>query len=411
MSLLQSHAALLKRYLKEEIIDNEMKERSYIWKNVKKQYDWAGGVYEVPVKSNGFNTVQMGSLAAVSDISEYVGVVGTIAAHKEMTMSAIFREADLSRHTDMEKSYLKDLPGMIDGLAKRGAEQVGVSFLRGASILTKATANGTAGGVLGVENPEFFEPGMKVAVVDNDTAEVLGYVRTVDINTGDLTIYDARTAGAVVDLSTYTTAQSARVRIVGGGTESFLDLKTALLPNSLGGSDTLYGLTKTSYLPLQAYRKDGASFTAATILKDLLGAYYGCRKLGRGDQTELWVGYGVFKNISALLEATKQASSIKEKAAGYGWNSVTLVGTEGEVKIVALREMPTDIAVIVDMKGFKFAGQALKKKMYGEAGLEYFVDRQTTGVSFVSDLCLRGDFIIDPSKWGIIHSIPSSVSA
>lgn len=410
MSLLQSHSAMLKRYLKEEIIENEMAERSYVWKNVKKQFDWAGGVHEVPVKRNGFNSTQMGALAAANDIAEYNAAIGTIASHKELTMTAIFREADLSRHTDKEKTYLDKIPEMVDDLSKKGAEQISVGILRGASILSKATVSGAVGGTISVENPEFFEPMMKVEVLDDDTAAATGYVITVDINSGQLLIQNARTAGANVDLSAFTTAQNARVRIVGGGTESFLDLRTALLPLSLGGSDTLYGLTKANYLPLQAFRDAGTGFTAATILDDLLGSYYKCRKLGRGDHSEIWVGYGVFKNIAKKLEAARHFY-VEDKAAGYGWNSVTLVGTEGKCKIVALREMPTDVAYIVDFEGIKFAGLPLKKKMYGEAGLEYYVDRQTTGISFITDMALRGDFVINPAKLGVIYQIPASVSA
>jgi hypothetical protein len=411
MSLTQSHSAMLKRYLKEEIIDNEMKERSYIWKNCKKEYDWAGGVLEVPIKQNGFNSIQMGSLAATSDIAEYTGAVGTVNAHKEMTMSAIFREADLARHTDKEKSYLENIPGMIDDLSRRGAEQVGIMLLRGSAILSKATANGDASGNITVENPEFFEPMMKVAVDDDNSSVATGYVRTVDINTGIITLYDARSGGSVVDLSGYTTAQNARVQIVGGDSESFLDFKTALLPASVtGGSATLYGKTKASYLPLQAYAKDGSTFTANTILSDLLATYWACRKLGRGDQKEIWVNYGLFKNAAAGLELSRQYQ-VTDKSAGYGWNSISLVGNEGSIKLVALREMPKDVAYFVDPSAYKFKGLPLKKKMYGEAGLEYYVDRQTTGISFVTDMALRGDFIINPAKMGVVHSLPDAVSA
>jgi hypothetical protein len=411
MSLSQSHSAMLKRYLKEEIIENEMKERSYIWKNCTKEYDWAGGVLEVPVSQNGFNTIQMGSLAASNDIAEYVGAVGTLTAHKEMTMTALFKEADLARHTDKEKSYLQNIPGMIESLSRRGAEQIGISFLRGSAILSKATANGHATLGITVENPEFFEPMMKVAVDDDDSNETTGYVRTVDLNTGIIVIYDARTGGSVVDLSGYTTAQNAVVKIVGGSSESFLDLKTALLPGSItGGNNSLYGLTKASYMPLQAYRKDGSTFTANTILSDLLGAFYSCRKLGRGDQQEIWVNYGLFKNAAESLQVARQYT-VTDKAAGYGWNSISLIGLEGSIKLVALREMPKDVAYFVDPKGYKFKGLPLKKKLYGEAGLEYYVERATTGISFITDMALRGDFVVNPSKFGVVYGLPDSVSA
>jgi hypothetical protein len=411
MSLTQSHSALLKRYLKEEIIEHEMKEKSYIWKNVKKENDWAGGVLEIPVQSSGLSTIQMGSLAADTDIAEYTAAVGTVSAHKELTMSAIFREADLSRLVNKESSYIDNLVAKIESLSKKASEQIGANLVRGAGVLSYASANGDASGNITVPNPEYFEPKQKVTIDDDNSSPVSGYVRTVDIVTGILVIYDARTGGAAVDLSGYATANNAKVMVVGSDSEAFLDLKTACLPAAVtGGSATLYGLTKASYLPLQSYYETGASYAVATLLKDLLGAFYKVRKLGRGNQSEIWVSFGIFKNISAQLEAARQFM-VADKSAGYGFSSVTLVGNEGTCKIVGLREMPDNTAYIVDWDGLKFKGMPLKKKMYGENNQEYYVTRATTGISFITDMALRGDFVIDPSKIGVVHSIAAVCSA
>ena len=412
MAVSTSYGALLKRYTPEKLIMNEFAERSYIWKNIEKDESWKGGVYEVPVQKNGFNSVQMGSLPAANDIAEGAFSVGTISAHKELVLSAILNEGDLARHGDMESSYLKILPDMINDLADKGVGLINAGILRGGGTISFATANGAVGGTITVANPEYFEPMMKVEVIDDDTALVAGYVITVDVNTGVLNIQNARSAGANVDLSTYTVAQNARVRVVGAGTESFLDLKTACLPTSLGGADSLYGLTKASHMPLQAFRTTGASYTASTILADLLGAYFSCRRLGRGKQTEIWVNYGMFKNIVKTLDvAGARQYSVTDKSAGYGFNSVTMVGAEGQIKIVALREMPTDVAYFVDWNALKFAGLPLKRNLYGEAGQEYFTVRNTTGVQFISDMVLRGDLVVTPNKLGIAYAIPASVSA
>lgn len=409
MSLSQTHSAMLKRYMKEEIFEAKLAERSYIWKNIEKKYDWAGGVYEVPVKKQGFSSVQMGALPAIGDIAEGAFSMGTINSQKELTMTAIFNERDLARHGYSEQTYLDSIIQMAEDLPQAAAEQMDAGLLRGGGVISFATANGGAGGTISVANPEYFQPGMKIAVVDNDTAEALGYVITVDINTGALLVQNARAAGANVDLSLYTTAQSARVRIVGAGTESFLDLKTALLPTSLGGADAIYGLTKASHLTLQSFRKDGAAFTAATILKDLLKTFAANRKLGRGNVTEIWCSTGLFANASSGLELARQYM-VKDKSAGYGFNSITIVGSEGEVKIVGLNSITDDVAILVDWSALKFAGMALKKKIYGEAGQNYFTVRNTTGVQFVSDMVLAGDFVINPGKLGIIYNIPSAVS-
>jgi hypothetical protein len=409
----QTHSAMLKKYLKEEIFDAKLAERSYIWKNVKKQYDWNGGVYGVPVRQNGFSSVQMGVLPAASDISEATFAEGSISGHKELTMSAIFNERDLAKHGYSEASYLDKIIELAEELPKVAADQMDAQILRGSGTLSFATANGTVGGAITVAEPWLFQPQMKVEILDNDTAVANGgttYVRTVDINTGILTIFNARTGGAAVDLSLYTTAQNARVRMVGSASESFLDLKTALLPLAQGGADSIYGLTKASYLPLQSHYTSGSAFTASTILKDLLKVYFQNRKMGRGEVTEIWVSTGAFANAASGLESQRQYM-VKDKSAGYGFNSITLVGTEGEVKLVGLNSMPNDLAVFVDWSAIKFCGMPLKKKMYGEAGVNFFPIRNTTGIQFVTDMTLAGDFIIQPGKMAIVHSIPSAVSA
>ena len=412
MAVTTSYGALLKRYTPEKLLMNEFAERSYIWKNIEKDESWRGGTYEIPVQRNGFNSVQMGSLPAANDIAEGGFSMGTLTAHKELVLSAIINEGDLARHGNMEQSYLKILPDMINDLADKGVGLINAGIIRGGGVISLATSNGALGGTISVGNPEMFEPGMKVEVIDNDTGAATGYVTQVDVNTGQLTIQTLRSGGSNVDLSTFTTAQSARVRLVGAGTESFLDLRTALLPLSLGGADTLYGLTKATHMPLQGYRKDGAAFTASTILKDLLGAYFEQRRLGRGKPSEIWVDYGMFKNIASLLDvAGARQYSVTDKSAGYGFNSISLIGVEGQVKIVALREMPVGTAYIVDWSGMKFAGLPLKRNLYGEAGQEYFTVRNTTGVQFISDMILRGEFVFQPHKLGIIYNIPASVSA
>jgi hypothetical protein len=161
---------------------------------------------------------------------------------------------------------------------------------------------------------------------------------------------------------------------------------------------------------LQAKRDSGSAFTSTTILRDLYKVFFQNRKLGRGEPTEIWMNYGMFANASAGLESLRQFQ-VKDKQAGYGFNSLSLVGNEGEIKLVALRQMPTDIAVMWDWKAAKFAGLPMKKNLYGEAGMEYFVERATTGVNYISDIVLRGDFVIQPGKLGIVHSIPAAVSA
>jgi hypothetical protein len=264
MAATASYSALLKRYTPESLIENEFAKMSYIYANCEKDKSWRGGTYEVPFLEAGFSSLQYGSLAASNDVAEMDVVMGTTTM-KELWGSILVRESDLYRHGDMESSYLKIMPDKIEEFVKFAQEQVGIGFLAGARI-ARATANGTAGGDITVDKPYAFRKGMKIEVIDDDTGAATGYIRSININTGVLSVFDARTGGAAVNLSTFTTAQNARVRVVGSGTERFQSLRDVTLTAALGGSDSIYGLTKSSYAVLQSLQASGASFTAATIL-------------------------------------------------------------------------------------------------------------------------------------------------
>jgi hypothetical protein len=407
MAATASYSALLKRYTPESLIENEFAKMSYIYANCEKDKSWRGGTYEVPFLEAGFSSLQYGSLAASNDVAEMDVVMGTTTM-KELWGSILVRESDLYRHGDMESSYLKIMPDKIEEFVKFAQEQVGIGFLAGARI-ARATANGTAGGDITVDKPYAFRKGMKIEVIDDDTGAATGYIRSININTGVLSVFDARTGGAAVNLSTFTTAQNARVRVVGSGTERFQSLRDVTLTAALGGSDSIYGLTKSSYAVLQSLQASGASFTAATILDDLLGTYYDFNEKRGNMFKEMWVSMGVFKNISRVLESNRRYATI-EKKAGYGWQSVDIVGAEGQAKIVALREMPNDVIYVGDVKKVTFAGaEPFKRKMYGNE--EFFMVRGTDGPQMITDMALRGDFVCKPSQWGVIHSLPASVVA
>jgi hypothetical protein len=408
MALTATYGALLKRYTPESLIENEFTKLSYIWTNCEKDKSWRGGTYEVPIHEAGFSSMAFGALTADTDIGEMDVALGT-ASMVELSGSILVRESDLYRHGDMEQSYLKIMPERIEEFVKFMQQTVSVGFLAGARI-AKATANGEADGEITVDKPWLFRKNMKVAIDDGNDTEATGYVRSINLNTKKLLIYDARTGGAVVDLSTYTTSQNAIVRVIGQGSESFLSLPDALLSATDGGSDTIYGKTKTDYTALQSLSSSGSAWTAETVLDDVLTKYYECCDARGADNfKEIIVSYGVFKNIAKQLELGKRAQ-IVDKKAGYGFNAVDIVGAEGMAKIVALRDMPNDKIYLGDVSKIKFAGaEPFKRKLYNNE--EFFMKRGLTGPEFISDMMLRWNFFVKPAQWGVVHSVASAVSA
>lgn len=409
MSATATYSSLLKRYDPEKALENDFAKKCWIWQNLgDKDLKYRGGTYEVPVVESGFNSVQFGSLAASNDIGEMTVALGT-SSMKELWFSLLVREADLYRHGDPEQSYLKIIPERLTEFAEFGKEIVSVNFLRGGS-LAKATADGDSSGNITVDMPSIFRLGMKVEVDDDNSSAATGYVTSINLNTKVIIIKDARSAGSAVDLSGYTTAQNAVVRVVGTGTENFLGLPEVIFPAAVtGGSASIYGLTKASYTTLQSLYDTGASWTAATVADNILDAFYGFEQVGRQKFSKIMVNPGVYKNIVKGLEVSKRAA-IMDKKAGIGFNSISLLGAEGQAEIVSIREMPRDKVYFADMSGVKWVGaEPFKMNLYN--GEKFYLNRATTGPEMISDMALRGNFIVDPAKVAGIHSIPDAVSA
>jgi hypothetical protein len=411
MGATQSYSALLKRFMNEKMLENEYAKKSYIWQTCDKDASWAGGVYEVPILEAGFSSMSFGALTAQADIAEAQVALGTISAHKELWASLLVREADLFRHGSMEESYLKIMPDRLDAFLSHLQDKVSAHFLNGGGT-AYLSANGGATGeaTVDLQSVPLFQIGEKVSIDDDNSNEVTGYIRTININTGVMIVYDARTGGAVVDLSGYTTAQNAVIRIVGTGTEKFLSLPEACLPAAVaGGSATLYGKTKADFTTLQSYNESGAGWAAATIVDDLLGFCYNVQKLGRGKQGTALVNYGMFKNIVKGLEDNRRYT-VENKKVGYGFKSLTLLGPDCDVEIVALRNMPTNKVYVGDLaKAITFAGKDFfKKKLYN--GEEFFMIRETTGPAFITDIALRGDFVVRPALISVAHTVAAAAS-
>lgn len=406
MATTASFNDMLKRYMPYELLVEEMKKRSYFWNKVDKDQDWVGGTLEVPFEGGEASSMSFGSLTAASDIAEGTYVMGTLSTQPELWGTMKFNEKDLDRHGDMEKSYLKLVPGKIDQFVRRMQERVSIMLLGDGSV-AKLTADG-ANGSITVDHPERFSIGEKIYVDDdNSAASAAGYVTAININTGVLTVKDARSSGSALDLTAYTTGQNAKVYLDGAQSNGFTGLRTQLLSASNGGASTIAGVTKATYPHLQAVNVDGSGFTAATILADLFEAFFVVHKLGKGNPGEILVSFDIFKEISNQLELTKQAS-ITDKAAGYGWRSVTLLGVDGEMKVTAIREMPSNTAYIMDWSALKFFGHKFFDRKRHLNGDEFFLVRNTTGYEYIVDCKFYGDLLVHkPSHCGVIHSIPT----
>lgn len=412
----RSFSSMLNDYLGNDLLREEFQKRDWLIKNVEKDESWVGGPLIVPFQGAQASSVTFGSLADTTDIAESQYVRGEITNQPEVWASLKFNHRDIMEHGKLsEQNFLKILPNEIDGMLDYMKMVCSGAMLNGPAFAT-ATADGDASGNITVDNPDRFVLGQKVRVDDDDSAAVTGYVRTINMNSGVLVLYDARSGGSVVNLSGYTTAQNAKVYHDGTdpsnadyATNRLSSVRDALLSSANGGSSTLYGQTKTAYPYLQAINTSGSAITAVNILEKIFDAYTDTRKKGKGDPNKAVMSYKHLGSVMKSVEASKGAYNVVQgsmKADVYGWTEIEIIGVKGKLTVIGLPEMNNDWIGLLDMRSFKLFSNGLFKKRVSPDGTEFYEVRATTGYSYIVDICLFGDLVcLRPSYSGIIYSV------
>jgi hypothetical protein len=410
MATTSTFSNMLNEFVGEKMLMAELKKRDWVLSNVELDTEVVASPYILPFLSNVGSTVTFGSLAADTDIAEEQTLRGEVT-YAEAWSSMIFQEMDLMEHGKVsEQNFLKILPDALKRHLDFFKYTVSTGLLAG-NIVSKLTADGDASGNITVADPERFPIGMKVIVDDDDSAaSSAGYVRTVDMNTGVLVIYDARSGGSVVNLSAYTTAQNAVVYADGQQSNGFTSLKSILLPASVtGGSASYAGLTKANAPILQAIVASGSDISASNILEKIFDHYVTTRKRGGGKPFKVIMSYKNFGSCLKALENTKGAFNVMQgskKAEVYGWDEIEVGGFAGVLSLVAVQEMADSEIYFLDLESWKFVSNGGFRRRKSPEGIEYFTKRATTGYSYVVDHCLKGNIVCkNPAKNGVLHSI------
>lgn len=409
MATTRTFSDMLNQYLPYSLLFDELKKRDWAMKNIEQDDSWLGGSLIVPFLGAVGSSVTFGSLAASNDIAEEIAVRGSVSAYKEVWSSMIFNETDLMQHGKVsEQNFLKILPDALERHASYLRGVISQNLLTG-SFVAAATADGDASGNITVNEPDRFQIGQKVSVDDDNSSPASGYVRTINMNTGVLTIYDARTAGSAVNLSAYTVAQNAKIYNDGQQSNGFTSLKDQLLPASAGGSSSIFGVTKTDYPFTQAIAKSGSDITASNILQKIFEAYVDIRRKGAGAPFNVVMSYKHFGSILKVLESAKGAFNVKPMSAStkvYGWDEIEVGGFAGVLKLVAVQEMNDSEIFFLDLKAMKFFTNGGIRRRKNPDGREFYEVRNTSGYQLIVDHCLFGELVVqEPKKCGILYSI------
>lgn len=310
-----------------------------------------------------------------------------------------------------EQSFLKNLPDQIEDFVDGMKDVVSVNLLNGNHFAT-LTADSTANdGNITVDRPERFELGQKVIVDDDDSAPLTGYVNTININTSVVNLVTTRGGATVVDFSAnnMTTAQNAKTYFEGAETASnaFTSLKQQLLSAANGGDATLFGQSKLAYPHLQAINVDGSSITALNILDKIFDAWTTIQQLGKGHATHVLLDYKNLGSVMKVLESGAGAyRHVETKASVYGYTEVVVFGVKGQLTLVGVHEMDSDVIYFIDWRALKLHSNGFFRKQVDPEGKAYYVVRETTGYVYICDIMFFGEMVLNrPSHCGVLYSI------
>jgi hypothetical protein len=418
MSVTRSFSAMLKDYMPLELLKEEMVKRDWMLSNIEIDEGWKGAsstsgeaAYIVPFVGAGASSVEFGSLAAESDISEDNFVRGRITAQKHVNATMQFHSRDLQEHDGApnEKSFLKILPDRLEAMMSYFKEVVSINLLDGPHFAT-LTADGDTGGtgLMTVDRIDRFAIGQKFSIDDGNSSPQALYVTAVNVNTKVVTVSDSR-GGAAFSISGYTVAQAAKCFHPGAQSASFQSLYDALLSAANGGSANLHGVSKLAYPYLQAVNVSGASITATNILEKLFDAYTEVRTRAKGNASIILMSYKHLGSIMKLIETQKggyKVTPTTTKASEFGWTEIEITSVKGQLKLVGIQEASDSNIVFLDPKALVFATDRLFHREKSPDGNEYYVVRGTSGYKYIVDISLRGDLVVKaPGHCGIIHSI------
>jgi hypothetical protein len=403
---------MLNEYLPNELLREEFVKRDFLLSKIEKDDSWLGGNLVVPFKAAGASSVAFGSLTASNDIAEDKYVRGGVSGHKEVWGSMIFNHRDLMEHDQIsEQNFLKILPGTIEDFLDYMKNVVSVNLLNGAHFAKlKTGSTGDASGNITVDRPDRFVIGQKVSVDDDDSSPVTGYVLSINMNTQVINLVTARGGATPVDLSGYSAAQNGKCYNDGAQSNSFSSLRGALLSSANGGDSALYGVTKTLYPYLQAINVSGADITAANIMEKIFDALTTIRQFGKGNPTDVVMSYTNLASCIKRIEASKGAFNVvpgTQRASQFGWTEIEVGSVaKGSLKLVGVQEADDDVIMFLDWRALKFYSNGFFRKRRSPDGIEYFESRATTGYTYIVDMCLFGEIIVQrPSYCGILYSI------
>ena len=395
---------MLNEYLTYELLKEEIDKRNFLINKVDKDLGWRGGAIPVPFKAARASSIRYGGLTEEKNISQSKYIRGRIDEPGEMWGSLVFNERDLSEHSGAtkEKSFLNRLTDEIDSMIDLMSSQLSINILAGnAAGYITTTARGNTSQAE-VSNPEHLEIG-QVVTIKSDEGQATVTIDEIDVNESKIKF------SPEVPSSTNAIKKGAKVFISnsGGDDNKFVSFRSQLLSASSGGSDTLFGCSKSKYPYLQALEFDGSGINQDNILDTIFDAFIKARKIGKGNANSCVLSYAHGASIMKKLERESGPyRHVGTKASLYGYETITITGAKGKLDFSLVPEMADDLIYMLDWRGIKLHSNNMFQVRKSPEGQKYHVIRTTEGYRYIVDIVFSGQIVVNrPSYQAVIRGI------
>ena len=446
---------------------------TYLMRKIKDfDRNWKGGPYPITFEGGETSNYQAGpGVISAKKFQRQSVVRGSVPNYKQIHTGLMFEHEDINRlnETDVNKRvawYAQLIQRTTTRLKNRFIFENTQTMLTG-QIFSNLTAltlvnSNTEIQDITVDEPERFVLGQRLrikAIADaspNVTEVVEVYVREINISTGvimlaatsDITatlvhpsklLVGEEVSGTGLNVARFTIASPSTVTVHLPGNEEgkgFTSIKEQLLPAANGGSDTIFGLTKTKYPFLQAMIKDGSGignkvigyldmifdlFEEAIVRGQLYNDAADSMPLGesgarsimkRGAEfTDLVVSlkwYGIFMKWYQRKRGIYYQQLKGSEVPFYGGRSFVLYGsTQNALRVVGVAGMGDDFMILMGNDCMRLSTDKFIEPYVNPDNNKFFTIR-TDGksYSYLCDMRLYGDLVFKrPSGAAVLYGL------
>ena len=448
---------------------------TYIWSNIKdKVKNWDGNPAPIAFEGGYTSNYQSGfGLIDTHNIQSNTTVRGTIEEYKQIFTAWKFKYDDVHRVKPSRVPQSAFYAQTIDKEVSLGKDNfmyyLNQTMLTGSVFLPVTALGITLAAITSIttDHPARVTLGQRLilkGVTAAKTEYVEAFVRGININTGVILLGDKMTGTITgpslsltdgtmtVSTSSYTTANFINALVATGkftvhlpGDErnkGLTSIKSQVLPAAHGGSDTLFGLTKTDYPFLQSVFLDAAGkFGDEKVIGVLHTIHDFFTKVRKRGQLYSY-GQNGLKGETGVRSAWKRGAKFTDILMSDEWISVfqkffeatradyfsvmkgsninyfdaqtfILMGSSGTaLRFVGCEGMTNDIMYIIGQDVFRFMSHNLIEMIrpHGDA-YSYIRQGADNKPEYVVDGFIYGDLVVKrPGGIAAIVNLPTDIA-